>query len=109
MCVMTKTYGGTFSRRGPDALTEELAVILSGKDHFEFKPLFTLVYANLRNRNMASGGEEMLRLRVYEKLQALVSRGMVNKVVSDGVKEYFGLASLSAALPILQISKPIVV
>ena len=106
---MTKTFGGTFSRRGPDALTEELAVILSGKDRFEFKPLFALVYANLRSRNLASGGEEMLRLRVYEKLQALVSRGMVDKKICDGVKEYYGLASLSAALPVLQISKPIVV
>ena len=106
---MTKTFGGSFSRRGPDVLTEELAVILSGDAHFEFKPLFSLVYANLRSRNLASGGEEMLRLRVYEKLQALVSRGMVDKVTSDGVKQYFGLASLASALPGVTISKPIVV
>lgn len=96
---MAKKYGSSFSRRGPDILTEELAVILSGKAHFEFKPLFSLVYANLRARNLANGGEDMFRLRVYEKLQALVSRGMVDKATTNGVKEYFGLASLAAALP----------
>ena len=98
---MAKKYGGTLSRRGPDVLTEELAVILSTKVHFEFKPLFNIVHANLRARNLANGGEEMLRLRVYEKLQELVSKGMVDKVMSKGVKEYFGLASLSAALPVV--------
>ena len=98
---MANKIGGTFSRRGPDILTEELAVILSGKETFEFKPLFTRVYANLRARNLASGGEEMCRLRVYEKLQALVSKGMVDKAITKGVKEYCGLASLSAALPVV--------
>ena len=48
---MAKKSGGTFSRRGPDILTEELAMILIGKDTFEFKPLFTKVYTNLRARN----------------------------------------------------------
>lgn len=100
---MAKKFGGTFSRRGPDALTEELATILSGKDTFEFKPLFTLVYANLRARNLASGGEEMFRLRVYEKLQDLVRKGMVDKVISKGIKEYSGLDSLAAALPINRV------
>ena len=98
---MVHKIGGSFTRRGPDVLTEELATILSGKDSFEFKPLFTLVYANLRARNLASGGEEMCRLRVYEKLHALVSKGMVSKDVSAGVKTYSGLASLAAALPVL--------
>jgi hypothetical protein len=42
----------------------------------------------------ASGGEEMLRLRAYEKLQNLVSRGMVKK----SGKKYRGLASLAKAL-----------
>ena len=96
---MAKKYGGTLSKRGPDILTEELATVLSSKAHFEFKPLFNLVHANLRARNLANGGEEMLRLRVYEKLQELVSKGMVNRVMNKGVKEYVGLASLRAALP----------
>jgi hypothetical protein len=82
---MKSTYG--FSRRGPDRVTEELATVLSKKASFEFKALFTIVHANLRARNAASGGEEMLRLRAYEKLQTLVQQGMVKK---NG-KEYAGV------------------
>jgi hypothetical protein len=40
-----------------------------------------------------SGGEEMLRLRAYEKLQNLVTRGLVEK---DG-KEYRGLERIQEA------------
>jgi hypothetical protein len=89
---MQKTYG--FSRRGPDFVTEELVAVLSKKATFEFKPLFEIVHANLRARNAASGGEEMLRLRAYEKLQNLVQRGMVKKTG----KKYKGLASALATL-----------
>jgi len=98
---MAKTFGGNFSRRGPDLITEELAVVLSGKASFEFKPLFDLVQANLRARNSANGGEEMLRLRTYEKLQYLVGRGLVKKTITKAVKEYRGLASLSSVLPVV--------
>jgi len=89
---MKTAYG--FSRRGPDRVTEELTTVLSDKTWFEFKELFLVVHANLRARNAASGGEEMLRLRAYEKLQNLVSRGMVKK----SGKKYRGLASLAKAL-----------
>ena len=75
-----------FSRRLPDLVTEELASVLSSRSSFEFKELFDVVHENLRARNAASGGEEMLRLRAYEKLQNLVARGMVKK---DG-KKYKG-------------------
>ncbi len=68
-----------FSRRVPDLVTEELVAILSRRSSFEFKQLFDLVHENLRARNAASGGEEMLRLRSYEKLQNLVARGAVKK------------------------------
>ena len=98
---MAKKYGGTFSRQGPDILTEELAMILSAKAPFEFKPLFALVYANLRARKLANGGEDMLRLRVYEKLQSLVQKGMVERVSIKGVKGYVGLESLASALPVV--------
>ena len=90
--------GGTFARKTPSAMTEELVAVLSGKTSFEFKPLFELVHANLRARNSASGGEEMLRLRVYEQLQNFVSQGMVEKKIKKTVKEYRGLASLSSVL-----------
>jgi hypothetical protein len=78
----------SFSRRGPDRVAEELATALSSKDSFEFKALFTVVHANLKARNAASGGEEMLRLRAYEKLQTLVQAGVVQKTG----KEYRGVA-----------------
>ena len=84
-----------FSRRLPDLVTEELVAVLNQKKSFEFKALFDLVHANLRARNAASGGEEMLRLRAYEKLQNLVSRGMVKKTL----KEYRGQPNILMALP----------
>jgi hypothetical protein len=87
---MKSNYG--FSRRGPDRVAEELAMVLSSKVSYEFKALFTVVHANLKARNAASGGEEMLRLRAYEKLQNLVGAGLVKRVG----KEYQGVpASLA--------------
>jgi len=84
-----------FSRRIPDLVTEELvSVLLKKGSSFEFKQLFDVVYDRLKKRNAASGGEEMLRLRAYEKLQHLVSRNMVKK----SGKKYKGLASLAHAI-----------
>jgi len=84
-----------FSRRLPDLVTEELVAVLSKKGAtFEFKQLFDVVHDRLKKRNAASGGEEMLRLRAYEKLQHLVSRNMVKK----SGKKYKGLASLAHAI-----------
>lgn len=83
-----------FSRRLPDLVTEELVAVLTQKSSFEFKQLFDVVHENLRARNAASGGEEMLRLRAYEKLQNLVARGVVKKTG----KKYKGLAAGLAAL-----------
>ena len=84
-----------FSRRIPDLVTEELVAVLSRRASYEFKQLFDIVHENLRARNAASGGEEMLRLRAYEKLQNLVSRGAVKKTG----KKYKGLpAALAAAI-----------
>jgi len=83
-----------FARRLPDLVTEELASVLSSRSTFEFKQIFETVHENLRARNAASGGEEMLRLRAYEKLQNLVARGMVKK---DG-KKYKGIPKQLATL-----------
>src|SRR6266568_9227018 len=91
-CPMPIHKKTAFSRRLPDLVTEELAAVLSSRTTYEFKDLFEVVHLNLRNRNAASGGEEMLRLRAYEKLQNLVARGMVKK---DG-KKYKGLPSALA-------------
>jgi hypothetical protein len=91
MSIPKKT---AFARRLPDLVTEELAAVLSSRSVYEFKELFELVHERLRARNAASGGEEMLRLRAYEKLQNLVSRGMVKK---DG-KKYKGIPKQLATL-----------
>lgn len=88
-----------FSRRLPDLVTEELAAILSKKTASEFKDLFEVVYENLKARNAASGGDELLRLRSYEKLQNLMGRGMVKVTVGkDGKKGYKGLPKQLATL-----------
>jgi len=92
-----------FSRRLPDLVTEELASVLSSRSSFEFKELFDVVHENLRARNAASGGEEMLRLRAYEKLQNLVARGMVKK---DG-KKYKGIPKQLATLETIPPRPPV--
>ena len=103
---MSKTSSASFKRRAPDNLTEELVAVLSSKASFEFKPLFDILLANLRRRNAASGGEEMLRLRAYEKLQGLVNQGAVNRTVNGITKKYKGvrprLELLNAEMKILR-------
>jgi hypothetical protein len=86
-----------FSRRLPDLVTEELVTVLSQKKSFEFKQLFAIVHENLRQRNAASGGEEMLRLRAYEKLQNLVARGVVKKNGKIYKGDSGALAAMAAA------------
>jgi hypothetical protein len=89
----TPTRRTRFSRRIPDHVTDELVNVLSKPRIFEFNELFGLVYENLKKRNAVSGGEEMLRLRAYEKLQNLVSRNLVEKVG----KTYRGLEGVMSA------------
>src|SRR5216684_7326979 len=95
-----------FTRRAPDNISEELVAVLSSKASFEFKPLFDIVLLNLRERNLAGGGEEMLRLRVYEKLQGLVGQGAVNRTVTGTTKKYKGvgprMATLRAEMKVLR-------
>jgi hypothetical protein len=87
-----------FSRRGPDRVTEALAGVLSASVSYEFKALFTIVFADLKAKNAASGGEEMLRLRAYEKLQNMVQTGVVKK----SGKEYRGVPA--ALITLLETS-----
>jgi hypothetical protein len=74
-----KSNYSSFSRRGPDHITEELVTVLSDHKSHEFKALFLVLHAGLKARSAASGGEEMLRLRTYDKLQMLVTNGQVKK------------------------------
>ena len=84
-----------FSRRRlPDLVTEELVSVLSQKRSYEFKQLFEVVHDNLRRRNAANGGQEILRLRAYDKLQNLVFIGAVKK---NG-KIYTGNSAALAAM-----------
>src|SRR6202051_2908881 len=103
---MSKPSGISFTRRAPDNISEELVAVLSSKASFEFKALFNIVFSNLRERNAASGGEEMLRLRAYEKLQSLVSQGAVTRTVTGIVKKYKGVTArllvLSAEMKVLR-------
>jgi hypothetical protein len=103
---MSKAITASFRRRMPDNLTEELVAILSSRASFEFKPLFDMVLLKLRERNAASGGEEMLRLRVYEKLQGLVSQGAVDRTINGITKKYKGvpprMITLKAEMKVLR-------
>lgn len=94
----TPTRRTRFSRRIPDHVTDELVNVLSIPKVYEFNELFGLVYENLKKRNAVSGGEEMLRLRAYEKLQNLVGRNLVEKVM----KTYRGLAGIKSAASVNQ-------
>jgi hypothetical protein len=96
-CSMAMQKKNAFSRRLPDLVTEELVTVLSQKKSFEFKQLFEIVHENLRQRNAASGGEEMLRLRAYEKLQNLVARGVVKKSGKIYKGDSSALAAMTAA------------
>jgi hypothetical protein len=84
--MATGTKKTRFSRRLPDHVTDELVNVLSEDRIFPFNQLFELTFEKLKLRNAVSGGEEMLRLRAYEKLQNLVTRGLVEKIG----KEYKG-------------------
>jgi hypothetical protein len=88
----------TFTRRAPDTISEELVAVLSSRASFEFKALFDVIFLNLRERNAASGGEEMLRLRTYEKLQGLVSQGAATRTVNGITKKYKGVGKRIVAL-----------
>ena len=82
-----------FSLRGPDRVSDALADVLSSKGAWEFKTLFDLVHANLRDKNFARNGDEMLRLRAHEKLQNFLTAGVVTK----SGKEYKGVPKALAA------------
>jgi hypothetical protein len=88
-----------FSRRLPDLITEELVFALSRKRSYEFKQLFDVVHDNLRRRKAANGGEEMLRLRAYEKLQYLVFSGVVKKNGKTYTGNSAALTAMTANAP----------
>ena len=98
MATASKTR---FSRRVTDHVTDELVNVLAAGETYEFKILFSKVYDGLKVKNAVSGGEEMLRLRCYEKLQSLANRGLVKKTG----KSYAGLKGLEQASSVFQFAK----
>jgi hypothetical protein len=80
----------------PDHVTDELVAALMKKKIYEFNDLFEAVYENLKLRNAVSGGEEMLRLRAYEKLQNFVRQGIVKKAGTTYIGDGRALASFLA-------------
>ena len=90
---MVSTRRPNFTRRVVDHVTDGLVTVLSEGQCYEFKALFLKVYEGLKLKNAVSGGEEMLRLRCYEKLQSLTNRGLVKKTG----KSYLGLKGLEGA------------
>ncbi len=98
MATASKTR---FSRRVTDHVTDELVNVLANGETYEFKILFSKVYDGLKVKNAVSGGEEMLRLRCYEKLQSLANRGLVRKAG----KTYAGLKGLEQASSVYQFAK----
>ncbi len=72
---------------------DELVNVLSDHEGLEFKDLFSRVFERLKKRNAVSGGEEMLRLRCYEKLQQLTRDGLVKKTG----RSYRGLKGIESA------------
>lgn len=77
------------ARLGPDFLLDELTDALRLNAWQEFNGLFLVVYGKLRERKAATAGQEMLRLRMYEKLQQMVQLGVVEKTG----KQYRGITT----------------
>jgi hypothetical protein len=92
MSLAQKRYSLVVRRR--DYVVEEIATLLRSDHWYEFNPLFELARANLRGRKPIRAGEEMLRLRLYEKLQRMVELGFVSR---DGAR-YRGIPQELSAL-----------
>lgn len=75
-----KANGNTHaSRRVSDQIREEIIDALLGSGMLEFNEIFVCVVDSLKKKGLATGGEEILKLRIYEKLQTLVSLGALQK------------------------------
>jgi hypothetical protein len=98
---MATTKRRDFTRRVVDHVTDGVVQVLSDGQAYEFKALFTKMFEELKPKNAVSGGEEMIRLRCYEKLQKLIARGLVEKKL----KTYRGLKGLEEATSVHTLAK----
>jgi hypothetical protein len=83
------TKGNHYMRQRKDYVADELVRALQAKPTYKFNELFQTVFDALRKRGVSNVGEDMLRLRLYERLQTFVGQGLVKKVD----KEYSGVQS----------------
>lgn len=67
------------SKRVADIVRQEVIDVLLGTGVIEFNEIFLQVSESMKSKNLSTGGEEILRLRIYEKLQTLVSEGGIRK------------------------------
>jgi len=82
-------------RRLPDHVTIAMAHELKRLGIVSFNGLFEATYKKLQEWHLVSGGEEMTRLRAFEKLQIMVTQGLVRKIG----KEYEPTAKLRDTFP----------
>jgi hypothetical protein len=93
---MTSTFRRSPTQQGPDLVARELLKALSLDTPYEFLTLVNIVQGNLRPKKLSTLYLENIQLRVYEKLQELVGKGLVEKTVTPTGKHYKGLPSLSS-------------
>jgi hypothetical protein len=70
-------HGAT--RKPQDQIRAEMLQVLSLAEIILFNDIYEQVFSNMKSKGLATGGEEILRLRIYEKLQTLVSQGALHK------------------------------
>jgi hypothetical protein len=68
-----------YLRYAKDHAADALLAVLQEQPTYVFTELFQAVHARLKANNVSNIGGDLLRFRIYEKLQTLVSEGLVNK------------------------------
>ena len=91
------------SRKAPDLVTDELIVILHEAGMLEFNEIFQRTVVVMKEKHMSLGGEEILRLRIYEKLQNLVSSGGLVKKSREYTAQPKLMALKSEPLPDIRL------
>ena len=85
-------------RRRKDYASEELVAALLSMPTFTFGEVFQTVNESLKARKVSSVGEDMLRLRVYERLQTFVGQGLVKKAGQEYTTVRSAVQALAAEM-----------
>lgn len=77
---MSMNRNARHSKRVTDIVRQEvIEVLLEAEGIIEFNNIFLKACESMKEKNYSTGGEEILRLRIYEKLQTLIAEGGVKK------------------------------